>query len=297
MEKVTQTVDFIWILFYFLKITISKVFFIPKKNPDLYIADRQGFFYNQSDIRYIPLRVLWDVLKVAKIIYNFNKRAFVSLYVRGGIPLGNFTEKVSDLDFVLVSHNPSSCQSSSDFITKNARFLSKKCLKIDISIISYEDYKERTLQSETDLLLNFQSTFLFGKKLKTINKIRQNNPFLWSYFSSYLAQSSKKNKILNTIDKIENCLDLNIRKPTAQQITKTIVRGVFEKTNAYNHVYTKNLFLIERMFKTNFVFLAGNDKKQVENCLQLLTEFNSSLKHKKDFETFKNSIIFALNYF
>lgn len=297
MEKIAQIVDFIWILFYFLKTAIRKIFFIPKKNPDLYIADRCGFFYNQSDIRYIPLKVLWDVLKIGRVIFNLNKRVFTSLYIRGGIPTGCFIENSSDLDFIFVSHNPNSCQSSVNYIIKNIDVLSKKYSKIDITVINYNDYEKKTTSAKINLLLDFQSVFLFGKKLKTKNKITKNDPTLWTFFSSYLSDNNKKNKILNSINEIEKTLDLSIKRPAAQQIIKTVVRGVFERTNMYGNVYTKNLFLIEKIFKKNVKLLAGNDKKQVENCLLLLTQFNSPLSTKKEMDSFKNCIIFTLNYF
>lgn len=296
MEKITKIIDFIWILFYFLKITLSKIFFIPKKNPDLYIADNQGFFHNQSDIRYVPIKVLWDVLRVAKIIYNFNKRTFVSLYIRGGVPLGNFTEKISDLDFILVSLNPNSCMASINYIQQNINTVCKKVQKIDISVVGAKDFCQNAYPQKTKLQLNFESVFLFGEKINIEAKILKSDATLWSFFTSFLNKKENKLSIINELETL-HAKSPEERKAIARKVLKNIIRGKFENICKNGEVYTKNLFLISSIFKNRVNYLSGTDKLKVESCLKLLEMFDLDFKNEEEVDNFKKITKKALDLF
>ncbi|NBP13523.1 hypothetical protein EBU95_03875 [bacterium] len=85
MEKVIQIIDFVWVFYYTFKVAFKKIFFIGKKNPDIYIADDKGFFHNQSDLRYVPVNVIWDVFKISRIYYLITGDHFYSIYLRGAV--------------------------------------------------------------------------------------------------------------------------------------------------------------------------------------------------------------------
>lgn len=296
MKKIIKITDFFWILFFVIKLSVKKSFFLKKRNPDLYHADNLGFFNNQSDARYVPIFVLWDVLKISRIIYNLNRTNFVSIYLRGGIATGNFTKSVSDLDIILVSKNTDLCEPSINFITKNIKQLSRKYSKIDITVVEYKKIKNNSIDSKTRLILNLQSAHLIGERLKIDNKIYKNDPQLWSFFSSFLSQQVNKNEIFKLVEEIDNYTEED-KKVIIQQIIKTAVRGVFEQVCRFGPVYTKNLIHIKKIYNIKKQSLNDLEKKRVSDCLDLIELFNQPIKAQEDTKKLKALLANILSFF
>jgi len=294
MKLLTKIIDFLWIFNFIVKTSIKKIFFIKKNTPDIYHADKFGFFYNQSDIRYVPATLLWDILKICRVIYLLNKNNFVSIYLRGGISTGNFTKNISDLDLILICDNLDLCKPSVDYIAKNVHFLSKKYIKVDISIINYKDLVNDSIEPKTKLIFNMQSTHIFGKKIKMEGRVSKNNPDLWTFFSSFLINSRQEIvQSLNSLDQYNE----SERKKVMGQLIKTIVRGSFERIYKFEPIYTKNLIHIIRIYEKTKKSLTDLEKQHIKKCSELVRFLGSDVKDQNDLIRFKSLVFDILNNF
>lgn len=292
MEKVTKIIDFIWILFYFLKITISKVFFIPQKNPDLYIADRQGFFYNQSDTRYAPPGVLWDVCKALRVFKLLLGEKFVSLYLRGGIPAASFNKKISDIDLIVFVKNPNHLSTILFYLEENFKIVLPNYSKVDILFLDIKDYEQDKISLKTKILLNMQASYVSGVKLSWENKIKFNDRELWSFFSSAISENGQKQSFVNKINSI-NDFKLKSERLVIQQITKCIIRGLYEQIAENKRIYTKNILHIKNLVKKE----CNKKTEKKHDILNLISYFENSVTKDEGYEELKNLLLKSLNHF
>jgi hypothetical protein len=295
MKKAMQVVDFIWILFYTGKIAFKKIFFIGKKTPDLYIADKEGFFYNQSDIRYAPVSVLWDVFKISRIYKLLAGNHFYSVYLRGGAVVGNHNKKISDLDLIIFLKKPNNISRILIYLSENLNRVFKNYSSIDLLYIDIEEYEKNNIDVKIESLIKLQSVYVFGKKIFKKNKIKSNDETLWSFFSSAVSDKQRKTFFITKLNYIDHS-NLDNERVAVQQIAKSIIRGLFEQVTPNKNLYTKNILhiktIIENDIKTNL-----NEKSKKMDTLNLINHFEDFLKSKENINEFKKILLKTLDYF
>jgi hypothetical protein len=252
--------DYAVILARFLKLCAMRPFHKRKENPDLYKSDEFDQFHNQASAHAIPLKNLWDILVISRIIERLLCGRLRSVYVRGGLPFGNFFKGKSDLDLIVfIKGNTSGLEDLNRFLTLNYSKISNKYTKLDLKMTVEEEIESNP---KFMVIMKTQAAYVTGEKLNISDTIPTSCPALWNFFEP--MKNIKPEIVPDLVSK---------DRQKALGLLKNLSRAIYEKVAIKRkQTYTKSLLHINDMVQKGIV----EDDKQAKFLIQkMISVYNT----------------------